>query len=150
MPDDERNMEHLEEKLPLGEQLKETAAFKAAKIGLDAVLDAKPEDDPGEDQEEPMTVARRIAMITKIFPIALGSKVRNKLGEDGFVEMVGIDYRGALYLVQYKDQNSRWHPEAELSILHNYDEGAKEAKEEKDPRIGTDIPQPKTPFDESE
>ena len=69
------------------------------------------------DQEEPMTIERKIHMLGKIFPLAINDRVRNLLSEDGIVEMVGLDDRGVLYLIKYKDQKTKW--ESEHSIKKN-------------------------------
>lgn len=92
-----------------------------------------------EDKEEPMTFERKLYMISKLFPIELGSRVRNKLGEDGIVEMVGIDHRGVLYLVLYKDQNTKWESEAQIKQITSYG-SSPSAKNNIKPK--TDIPDP--------
>jgi hypothetical protein len=68
-------------------------------------------------EEELMTIEQKINMLGKIFPLSIGDRVRNLLSEDGIVEMVGLDDRGVLYLIKYKEQNTKW--ESEHSIKKN-------------------------------
>jgi len=70
-----------------------------------------------QEEEELMTIEQKINMLGKIFPLSIGDRVRNLLSEDGIVEMVGLDDRGVLYLIKYKEQNTKW--ESEHSIKKN-------------------------------
>jgi hypothetical protein len=83
-------------------------------------------------------------MLSQIFPIQLGSKVRNKHCEDGIVEMVAIDFRGVLYLVEYKNHESSWEAENQIDIINDF--GASERDTDaKKPTIRTDIQSPDDP-----
>jgi len=72
------------------------------------------------DQEEPMTIEQKINMLGKIFPFSIGDRIRNKLSEDGIVEMVGLDNRGVLYLINYKDQKTKWESEGFIKKNNSY------------------------------
>ena len=94
------------------------------------------------DREEPMTTDRKIHMLSKIFAFAIGDRIKNLLDEEGIVDLVGLDRRGVLYLVQYKENNMRW--EQEQSITKSpYKDFPIEDKIPTDPTFKTDIPDKK-------
>jgi hypothetical protein len=113
MPEDKGDkVEHLNEKIrfddkPLFDQLKETVAYQKAKL----------DEEIEKDKEEEMTPERKIILLSKIFPIPLDAKVRNALGEDGIVTMVGLSHLGVQYLVRYPGNIFTW---------ENYPNGIKE------------------------
>jgi hypothetical protein len=73
----------------------------------------------------PLTNQEKIDMLNMIFPIQLGSKVRNKHSEDGIVETVAIDRRGVIYFVEYKEQRSKWESEDQIRKIAQYGEDDK-------------------------
>ena len=93
------------------------------------------------DREEPMTVDRKIHMMAKIFKFAIGDRVKNLLDEEGIVDLVGLDRRGVLYLVQYKENNVRWEAEDCLTKNLSYVSYKDDDIVAQDPKIQTDIPE---------
>lgn len=83
---------------------------------------------------------QKVALINLIFRFQLGDRVRNKLGEDGFIDCVGIDYRGVIYLVRYPKHEKVWESEMDIKKL-NYPIEPKEDRDSSE-KVKTDIPQP--------
>lgn len=81
------------------------------------------------------------------FRFPLGSKVKNRHNETGYIEMCGIDFRGELYLVNFKDNNQRWLTSSEMKIIEDPCFRISSEDDEDDPElppsIKTDIPDPK-------
>ena len=94
--------------------------------------------DQGEDQEEPMTLDRKIFMLSKIFPFAIGDRVRNKLSEDGIIDLVGLDNRGVIYLVRYKEGKVLWEHEGFIQKISSFS-GSQDDSLNKKPSIKTDV-----------
>ena len=156
-PKDERNTEHLEENMGLEDNQIDDLSDLMEKIDkldpeftkpdLDAIEDRIDEmedkmiaDD--SDREEPMTTDRKIHMLSKIFAFAIGDRIKNLLDEEGIVDLVGLDRRGVLYLVQYKENNMRWEPEESIT-KSPYKDFPIEDKIPNDPTFKTDIPDKK-------
>lgn len=168
------NKENNKEKMGMNDEIQaKTAKYDYGEIEKKVdELDKKintPIDEGDKDQEEPLTTVGRkidrmlirpermsmrppltteekIQLIGCLFPIELGCHIKNKHNEEGFVEMVGIDHRGALYLVAYKDQNVRWETEAQIKRI-SYTGPFRKAQDSfasefpSEPK--TDIPDPK-------
>lgn len=175
-PKDEKNTEHLEEGIGMGDnqktddptpydkarkaQLKKDADEELdsidASIGLDMKFKPNLDDDMvkpdldsiGEridkmqdemkcDQEEPMTTDRKIYMLSKIFAFAIGDRIKNLLDEEGIVDLVGLDRRGVLYLVQYKENVMRWEVEECIRKIDQFFSPGVDSPD--DPTFKTDI-----------
>lgn len=80
--------------------------------------------------------------LSDIFKFPLGCKVRNRHSENGYVALCGIDYRGAIYLIELEGGKSRWYTEFELT-KQQFDPENRKRDEERKERIQTDIPDPK-------
>ena len=102
-------------------------------------LDDKRKDysEPSSDQEEPMTTDRKIHLLSKIFPFAIGDRIKNLFDEDGIIDLVGLDDRGVVYLVQYKENRVSW--ESEHKIRKNESYSGSQDDSAKRPGIKTDI-----------
>ena len=122
----EQKVDELDKKIntPIGEDDKDQEGPLSVGRKIDKLLDVK---DRGEIRRRSilpiLTPNEKIELMGMLFPIGLGDRVRNKLTEDGIVEMVGVDHRGALYLVMYKDQTSRWESEAQIEKTQTYGPG---------------------------
>jgi hypothetical protein len=92
------------------------------------------------DQEEPMTVERKIYMLSKIFPHAIGDRVKNRFDEQGIIDLVGLDHRGVIYLVQYKDQVKEWEAEGQIKKIPSNLASQENVKEKTEASLKTDIP----------
>ena len=106
---------------------------------LDAIEKRVNELEESTDQEEPMTLDRKIHLLSKIFPFAIGDMVKNKFNEDGYIDSVSLDDRGVLYLIQYKENRLRW--ESESKIRKNTPNIDSQDDMDKRPEIKTDIDQ---------
>lgn len=112
------------------------------KPDLDAIeerIDKMAEDNC--DQEEPMTIERKVNMLSKIFEFTVGDRVTNLLDERGIVDLVGLDRRGVLYLVQYKENNVRWEAEDCIKKDLSYVSYKDDDIVAQNPNIKTDIPE---------
>lgn len=141
--DDDRNIEKVKESIGMDDQKTDNPSSyeeQMEKAKEEDIDDLGVERDDC-DQEEPMTKERAIHMMDKIFPIKLGSRVRNKHQEDGIVEMVGVDFRGVLYLVAYQGHESSWESEHTIKVLDRFGSD-KEISDMRETVAKTDIPQP--------
>jgi hypothetical protein len=155
MPDPkDENTEGLKESMGMGEKAdlddlmeeKNKLDPEFTKPDLDEIEDRIDEmmvDDDDCDQEEPMTTDRKIYMLSKIFEFAIGDRVKNLLDEKGIIDLVGLDRRGVLYLVQYKENIMRWEPEESITKIPAYSPFP--GQDTDDPtfksEVKTDIPQ---------
>ncbi len=167
-PKNERNTEHLEEGVGMKDEVDEKG-LRGVRSELEGDLDTlmegkdkldddmvKPDLDAIEkridemadkglsddcDQEPPMTTDRKIHMLAKIFGFAIGDRVKNVLDEEGIVDLVGLDRRGVLYLVQYKENNVRWEAEDCIKKNLSYVSYKDDDIVAQDPNIKTDIPE---------
>jgi len=112
MPDD---IEHIEEGMIFKDPIENE--FPNDLDTIEKRINELQEKIENQEEEELMTIEQKINMLGKIFPLSIGDRVRNLLSEDGIVEMVGLDDRGVLYLIKYKEQNTKW--ESEHSIKKN-------------------------------
>lgn len=107
------------EYLPTGgnnktEQLNEGINFKAAVDDLkSAIKDEKPADLP-EDLVDQMRIGH---LVRSMFKFPLGTKVKNRHGEEGYVEMCGIDFRGETYLVNMPNDHRIWYTPGEIRAI---------------------------------
>jgi hypothetical protein len=53
------------------------------------------------------------------FKIPLGTEVKNRHNETGYISMCGIDFRGELYLVNFKGDHATWYTFSELKIIED-------------------------------
>ena len=82
-----------------------------------------------------------------IFKFSLSTKVRNMHNETGYVSLCGIDFRGEIFLVNYKNCKSVWHVPEELTEVpmsyqndnNNEDENDNNNEDEITSNIKTDI-----------
>ena len=51
---------------------------------------------------------KQVDLLSDLFKFTLGTKVRNRHNEDGYIEMCGIDNRGEMYLVNLPEGRSHW------------------------------------------
>jgi len=77
-----------------------------------------------------------------LFKFPLGTKVRNRHMEDGYVNMCGIDMRGVIYRVIHTEGRRQWYTETEIKIVLFDPENKKSESIETSSTIKTDIPQP--------
>jgi len=74
--------------------------------------------EPNKMIRPPLTNQQKIDMLNQIFSFRLGDKVRNLFSEDGIIEMVGIDRRGVIYLVEFKENNTKWLSEDQMKKIY--------------------------------
>ena len=115
---------------------------------LEKKIDEVNKDIPSPDKmsmHPPLTREDKIRMINMLFPISLGDKVKNKHGEEGYVETVAIDKRGVIYLINYKKHNTIWESSYQIEKISPY--FATESDhigEDRSKAVKTDIPDPNT------
>lgn len=149
MPDEKDNIVHIEENMGLSDRtnfLNEQIAQSVEKLEDDLAeeitkLDINDAINEVCDPTTKLSNNQKLKIMAKLFPLPLGTKVKNLLGKEGIVEMIGIDYRGPYYLVEYDDFTSRWesYPQIE-KIIKPGSNGVIEIDDS--PRIKTDIPDP--------
>lgn len=104
------------EYLPTGgnnrvEQLNEGINFKAAVEDLQkAIKDEKSADLPN-DLIDQMRINH---LVRSMFKFSLGTKVKNRHGEEGYIELCGIDFRGEIYMVNMPNNHRIWYVPEEL------------------------------------
>lgn len=123
---DNRNMEHLEESIGVGDHVDL----------LDDELKNNESDNSLSD------ILSYIDASASIFKFPLGTKVRNRHNEDGYVEMIGIDVKGVSYLVNLPECNRQWYNESEIKTV-NMGRTDQDTVQPDRNEIRTDIPDPK-------
>ena len=74
-----------------------------------------------------------------IFKFSLSTKVRNMHNETGYVSLCGIDFRGEIFLVNYKNCKSVWHVPEELTEVPMSYQNDNNNEDEITSNIKTDI-----------
>ncbi len=105
MPEEKNQLEELEEGI---EKIEE-------KMGLN---DAAEIADLSDDLVNQMKAAQTsIRPIPSVFTFPLGTEVKTRSDEIGYIEICAIDFRGEIYLVHFKSDNSSWYSPAELKRI---------------------------------
>ena len=131
MPEDEK-IEMMEEKIGIGENNVTLPDMDEIEKRIDSLSE-------NIKKEKPTDIHEQISLLDQIFTFGVGDRIRNKLNESGIIEMVALDYRGVLYLVQYKEGVSRWQSDDQISKDASYQAYKDDSK--KEGKIKTDIPQ---------
>ena len=113
---------------------------------LEKKMDDVNKDIPSPDKmsmHPPLTREDKIRMINMLFPISLGDHVKNKHGEEGYVETVAIDQRGVLYLINYKKHSTIWESSYQIEKISPYFATESDSHRKTEGKsIKTDIPDP--------
>ena len=125
------------------ENLNEGMNFKEAVDDLkSAIKDDKPADLP-EDVVNQMRISH---LVRSMFKFPLGTKVKNRHGEEGYIELCGIDFRGEIYMVNMPNDHRIWYVPEELrpipTLLDIYNDGLDESDDPDAPVV----PLPKSDF----
>ena len=100
MPEEKNQLEELEEGI---EKIEE-------KMGLNETAEIA---DLSDSLVNQMKAARM--SIQPMFTFHLGTEVKTRSNEIGYIEMCAIDFRGEIYLVHFKSDNSSWYTATELT-----------------------------------
>lgn len=104
------------EYLPTGgnnkvEHLNEGMNFKNAVDELkSAIKDEKPIEMP-MDIVDQMRIGQ---LVRSMFKFPLGTRVKNRHGEEGYIELAGIDFRGEIYMVNMPNNHRIWYVPEEI------------------------------------
>jgi hypothetical protein len=101
MPEDNDKVERLEEGMNFKEAVDDLKS---------AIKDEKPANLP-EDLIDQMRVNQ---LVRSMFKFPLGTKVKNRHGEEGYIELAGIDFRGEIYMVNMPNNHRIWYVPEEL------------------------------------
>lgn len=70
-------------------------------------------------KETELNTEQKIKLMSKLFPLALDDRVRNRFLEDGIIDSAAIDNESIFYLVKYKDHKSIWERPNDIKKIEN-------------------------------
>jgi hypothetical protein len=89
--------------------------------GIDDVVEKMGLGDKVADLSDDLVDQMENSMMSRLyhFKFPLGTEVKNRHNETGYIEMCAIDFRGEIYLINFKDNYQRWLTSIEIKIVED-------------------------------